>query len=73
MTDTNTTNGKKVVLITQKFGYPRPNITTRVIVRGQDSGMSAILTVTVSRTEGSEVDVSAPPGYLSDADLSQGE
>ena len=47
--------------------------TTKVIVRGADSGMSAILTVTVNRTEGSEVDVSAPPEYLLDADLSQEE
>ena len=44
--------------------------TTKVIVRGADSGLSAILTVTVNRTEGSDVDAGAPPEYLSDADLS---
>ena len=44
--------------------------TTKVIVRGADSGMSAILTVTVNRTEGSDVDAAAIPKYLSDADLS---
>ena len=72
--------GKEVTIVTQEFGEwvdAKGNLmsyaTTKVIVRGVDSGMSAILTVTVSRTEGSEVDVSAPPGYLSDADLSQGE
>ena len=47
--------------------------TTKVIVRGADSGMSAILTVTVHRTPGGTVDASAPPEYLSDADLSQAE
>ena len=55
---------------TQKFGSPRPSATTKVIVRGADSGMSAILTVTVNRTEGSDVDAAAIPKYLSDADLS---
>ena len=55
---------------TQEFGSPTPSATTKVIVRGADSGMSAILTVTVNRTEGSDVDAAAIPKYLSDADLS---
>ena len=55
---------------TQKFGSPTHSTTTKVIVRGANSGMSAILTVTVNYTEGSEVDAGAPPEYLSDADLS---
>jgi hypothetical protein len=55
---------------TQEFGSPTPNATTKVIVRGVDSGMSAILTVTVNVSAGSEVDAAAPPEYLSDADLS---
>ena len=58
---------------TQEFGSPTPSTTTKVIVRGADSGMSAILTVTVHRTPGGTVDASAPPEYLSDADLSQEE
>ena len=42
---------------TQEFGSPTHSTTTKVIVRGADSGMSAILTVTVNRTEGSKIDV----------------
>ena len=71
---------EEVTVKTQEFGEwvdAEGNLisyaTTKVIVRGADSGMSAILTVTVNRTEGSEVDVSAPPEYLLDADLSQEE
>ena len=67
-----------VDVITQEFGITQtnaegnlmPSATTNVIVRGANSGMSAILTVTVNRTEGSDVDAAAIPKYLSDADLS---
>ena len=48
---------KSVTIVTQEFGSPTPSATTKVIVRGADSGMSAILTVTVNRTEGSTTDV----------------
>ena len=58
---------------TQEFGSPTPNATTKVIVRGADSGMSAILTVTVHRTPGGTVDAAAPPKYLTDEELSQEE
>jgi hypothetical protein len=50
-----------------------PYATTKVIVRGADSGMSAILTVTVHRTPGGTVDAAAPPKYLTDEELSQEE
>ena len=46
---------------TQEFGSPIPSATTKVIVRGADSGMSAILTVTVNYTEGNDVDAAAIP------------
>ena len=47
--------------------------TTKVIVRGVESGMSAILTVVVNRTLGSLVDVDAAPEYLTDAERAHGE
>ena len=70
----------EVTVKTQEFGEwvdTEGNLmsyaTTKVIVRGAKSGMSSILTVTVNRTEGSLVDVAAPPKYLTDEELSQEE
>ena len=71
----------EVKVLTQKFDTSERDAeknlmtyaTTKVIVRGAKSGMSSILTVTVNRTEGSLVDVAAPPKYLTDEELSQEE
>ena len=72
---------KTATIVTQEFdttqrdaeGNLMSYATTKVIVRGTDSGMSAILTVTVHRTPGATVDAAAPPKYLTDEELSQDE
>jgi intein/homing endonuclease len=56
-------------LIPQEFSNPSPNNTTTVTVTGVDSGISAIVSITVNSTQGSSYDSSGPSCFIEGTEI----
>jgi hypothetical protein len=57
-----TKTGPSVILAAQQFGTPSPSATTTVTVTGVNSGLTAIVTITVNTYTGASGDADGPDG-----------
>jgi len=64
-----TLQASEVTLIPQEFSNPSPNNTTTVTVTGVDSGISAIVSITVNSTQGSSDDSSGPSCFIEGTEI----
>ncbi len=64
-----TLQASEVTLIPQEFSNPSPNNTTTVTVTGVDSGITAIVSITVNSTQGSSYDSSGPSCFIEGTEI----
>ena len=64
-----TLQASEVTLVPVVFGTPEPNATTNVTVTGVDSGISAIVSITVNSTQGSSDDAGRPSCFIEGTEI----